>query len=64
MTGNTFSISLPGIQGLLYTLEYKDVFTGTGWTPIPPTATGTGGILLLQDTNATVPNRFYRVRSE
>ena len=64
LTGNTFSLSLPGVEGLIYTLEYKDVLTDLDWTPIPPSATGAGAILLLQDTNATVPYRFYRIRTE
>jgi hypothetical protein len=63
-TGNTATLTFNSISGLVYTLEYKDWFTNLNWTVIPPGATGMGGILLLQDTNATVPNRFYRVRSQ
>ena len=64
ITGSTVSITVPSTPGLVYMLEYKDLLTDTSWTPLPPPATGTGGILLLQDTNATAPNRFYRVRTE
>jgi hypothetical protein len=60
-TGDTASISFPGVQGLIYTLEYQDVFTGAVWTPILPGTTGIDGVLLLQDTQATNSSRFYRV---
>ena len=64
LTGNTFSVSVPGIQGLIYSLEYKDALTDPDWISIPPSATGAGSILFLQDTNATAPARFYRIRTE
>jgi hypothetical protein len=64
VTGSTVSITVTSVVGLIYTLESKDLLTDPAWTTIPPSSTGTGGILLLQDTNATVPSRLYRVRTE
>ncbi len=55
------SVSLQSLEGLLYTLEYKDALTDPAWTPLPPPLTGTGGVLVLQDTNAIGSQRFYRV---
>jgi hypothetical protein len=63
-TGDTVSISFSGMEGLIYRLEYQDIFTGAVWTPILPATTGTDSILLLQDTQATSSSRFYRVRTE
>jgi hypothetical protein len=63
-TGSTFSISFPGVNGLVYTLEYKDTLPALLWTPILPATTGSVGTLTLKDTGATGANRFYRVRTE
>ncbi len=50
------------VTGLTYTLEYKDSLLDAQWTPLLPAVPGTGGLLLLQDTNAPLqPSRFYRV---
>jgi hypothetical protein len=64
VTGSIASITVTSVVGLIYTLESKDHLTDPTWIPIPPSSTGTGGILILQDTNAFVPSRLYRVRTE
>ena len=45
----------------LYSLERTLDFTT--WTSASPTNSGTGGMLLLQDTNSTAGEAFYRVRA-
>ncbi|HSU52683.1 MAG TPA: protease pro-enzyme activation domain-containing protein [Candidatus Dormibacteraeota bacterium] len=64
LAAGSVSISVPSISGLSYTLEYKNALTDSSWTAIAPTVTGTGSLLLLQDTNSLPDSRFYRVRSE
>ncbi len=45
----------------LYTLEStKDL---RSWTDVSATTAGTGGTLVLSDTNALAPNAFYRIRA-
>ncbi|PWU21265.1 MAG: hypothetical protein C5B50_02150 [Verrucomicrobia bacterium] len=63
-TGATASVSFPSVGGLVYTLEYENVLTGAVWAPIPPATTGSDGIIVLQDTNATNSSRFYRLRTQ
>lgn len=61
-SGTNLSISVSSLTGLSYTLQFKDSLTDATWTPILPPTPGTGGTLLLQDTNAAaLPNRFYRI---
>ena len=62
--GGTASISVVSVAGLDYTLEYKNSFDESNWTPLPPAVAGTGGPVALQDTNSPVASRFYRVRCE
>jgi hypothetical protein len=62
--GNIAFISFQSLEGLDYTLEYKDSFTDPSWILLPPATTGTGMLLILQDTNSSPLNRFYRVRCE
>jgi hypothetical protein len=60
--GSNWSVTLPSVTGLSYTLEYKDSLLDAEWTPILPPMSGTGSPLTLADTNAFVaPARFYRV---
>ena len=63
-SGPLASISFPSVAGLNYTLEYKVSLHDPVWTPLAPALTGTGGVLVLQDTNAVSETRFYRVRCE
>jgi len=62
--GWTNTISLNSVTGTSYTLEYKDALADPAWNPIAPSALGTGGELLLRDTNAPGSSRFYRVQAQ
>jgi len=64
VNGTGVGVSLGSVAGLSYRLEYKDSLSDPTWTPLPPTVLGTGGPLVLQDTNAIAPSRFYRVLCE
>jgi uncharacterized repeat protein (TIGR01451 family) len=60
--GTNVSISVDSVAGLTYRLEYKNLLTDPSWTPVTPPASGTGGPVILFDTNAPfTPTRFYRV---
>jgi uncharacterized repeat protein (TIGR01451 family) len=64
VTPTNVSLSLSSVAGQDYLLEYKNSLFDPQWTPLPPPQTGTGGPLILQDTNALpFPSRFYRVNS-
>lgn len=64
VTATNISLSLSSVAGQNYLLEYKDSLSDPQWVPLPPPQTGTGGTLILQDTNGlTLPSRFYRVNS-
>jgi hypothetical protein len=62
--GMPFQVSLSSVTGLVYTLEYKNALDDPAWTPLTPSLIGTGGPLMLQDTNSVVGTRFYRVRCD
>ncbi len=62
--GTGFSVTSPSQTGFTYVLEYKNALNGPSWTPLSPTVAGTGGTLVLQDTNPPVASRFYRVLRE
>ena len=56
------SLTVTSVLGGTYTLEYKNNLLDPAWTPLLPSVSGTGGPILLQDTNGpTLPSRFYRV---
>jgi len=60
--GTNVTISVGSVAGLTYRLEYKNQLTDPLWTPIVPPASGSGGTVILLDTNAPLaPTRFYRV---
>jgi hypothetical protein len=59
---NTFSFS--SNPGSTYTLQYKNALSDTAWTDLLPSTNGTGNPILLRDTNAAGPRRFYRIRSQ
>ncbi|HEY6227031.1 MAG TPA: hypothetical protein VI282_07920, partial [Verrucomicrobiae bacterium] len=62
VTGTNVTISINSVAGLTYRLEYKNLLTDPAWTPVLPSASGTGGQVILLDTNAPhAPTRFYRV---
>ncbi len=62
VTPTNVAISLPSVNGLNYTLEYKNNLTDTNWNSILPALIGNGTNILLQDTNGPAfPTRFYRV---
>ena len=59
------SITLTGLWGAGYTLQYKNSLTDSNWTDLLPTLIGNGGILTLTDTNPPAfPSRFYRVHTD
>ncbi|HZR18272.1 MAG TPA: immunoglobulin domain-containing protein [Verrucomicrobiae bacterium] len=59
-----FSLSVSSVSGLNYLLEYKNALTDSSWTPAGNWTVGTGGILVLPDTNSPTGSRFYRVRTD
>jgi hypothetical protein len=67
LTVNSTKVSLlvsNSVSGLSYTLEYKNSLSDPSWTPVPGVAVGNGAAILLQDTNAPGPSRFYRISSQ
>lgn len=55
-------ISVNSVLGLNYTLEHKNSLSDPTWTPVGAAQPGTGGVLVLEDTNSVwAPSRFYRV---
>jgi uncharacterized repeat protein (TIGR01451 family) len=64
VTPTNVSLSLSSVAGQNYLLEYKNFLSDPQWVPLPPPQAGTGGPLILQDTNGPqLPSRFYRVNS-
>lgn len=62
VNGTNVTISVDSTAGLTYRLEYKNLLTDPAWTPVVPTASGSGGPVILLDTNTPLaPTRFYRV---
>jgi hypothetical protein len=60
-SGGQFTVLVQTSNGRNYALEYKDSLTGTTWTELP-SVHGNGSLMLLTDPDATVGQRFYRVR--
>jgi uncharacterized repeat protein (TIGR01451 family) len=58
------SISFLSETGLSYLLEYKNLLDDPKWTPVSPAVPGTGGVMMLQDTNEPAASRYYRLRTE
>ena len=59
--GQNVSFSLNSVTGVSYTLQYKNALSDPVWLAVPPPAPGTGGPLILLDTNPPAgPSRFYR----
>jgi uncharacterized repeat protein (TIGR01451 family) len=61
LAANRVSISVTSVLGLNYTLQYKNSLADASWTALTPSVTGSGGVLLLQDTSPPALSRFYRV---
>ena len=57
---NSVAISIPTESGRVFALQYKTNLTDTNWIALP-LAAGTGTNRTLTDTNATDPQRFYRI---
>jgi hypothetical protein len=64
LAGHGVSISFSSHPGSNYLLQFKDVIEGRTWSSLPPALTATGGVMVLQDTGAPLPSRFYRVLRE
>ncbi len=62
-TGSTARISFPTLQGQRYTVEYRNSAATGSWTALP-SVTGTGSLMTVNDTGATVPVRVYRLRMD
>jgi hypothetical protein len=60
--GGNVSLTFETINGLTYTVEFKDTLTMPSWSPLIPSTNGTGNPLTFQDINPATPTRFYRVR--
>ena len=56
-----FSVLVQTASGKSYSLEYKDSLSASTWTGLPAVQ-GNGTLQILTDPNATVAQRFYRVR--
>lgn len=63
-TGNSAQVSVQGIRGLAFSLEYKNSIFDPGWTPLLPFVQGTNATMILTDPDATEPMRVYRMRAE
>jgi T5SS/PEP-CTERM-associated repeat protein len=59
--GRTNTIFFTTINTSNHVLEYKNSLSDSLWSPLLPGVIGTGQIMSLVDTNAVVPNRFYRI---
>jgi hypothetical protein len=60
-TGGQFSVVVQTSSGKSYSLEYKDSLSASTWTGLSAVQ-GNGTIQVLTDGNATVAQRYYRVR--
>jgi hypothetical protein len=61
LAGTSVSVPVSSVSGLSYLLEYKIALPDPVWTPASSWLPGTGGALMLQDTNSVTGSRFYRV---
>jgi hypothetical protein len=60
-SGGQFRVIVQTFSGKNYSLEYKDSLGASGWIGLPAVQ-GNGTLQTLTDSNATVAQRFYRVR--
>jgi hypothetical protein len=61
VVGTKISVPVSSVVGSSYQLEYKTALTDSSWTAASSWEPGTGGVLVLQDTNALGTVRFYRI---
>lgn len=62
LTATDVSISISTVAGPSYRLEYKNFLNDPTWTPILPAMPGTGGTIVLHDTDRSArASRFYRI---
>jgi Subtilase family len=54
-------VSLDSLIGVQYTLQFKNGLGDSQWLPLGAPTPGTGGTLVLTDTNPPISRRFYRV---
>ncbi|HTD65012.1 MAG TPA: hypothetical protein VK846_00580 [Candidatus Limnocylindria bacterium] len=59
-TNSTWRATFATKTNWFYSLERTEDFVA--WSPASPTNSGTGGMLLLEDTNASADQWFYRVK--
>ena len=59
-TNGVWEAQFFGHSNWLYTLERTTNFGS--WTSISPAVQGTGGNMILEDTNTVAARAFYRVR--
>jgi len=64
VTTSGISISVSTVLGLNYLLESKNALQDPVWTAVTTWLPGTGGIMILQDTNSSSTTRFYRIRTQ
>lgn len=57
------AVYLSSLEGVNYTLEYKNALEDPAWISLAPAVAGTGNIIVLRDPTAGVRNRFYIIRS-
>ncbi len=60
-SGASLSVVVPTLNRMNYALEFKDALTETNWFTLP-NVSGNGALRLLSDPDASVPQRFYRLR--
>jgi hypothetical protein len=59
------TITIQGIAGKVYEIEYKNDISSTNWTVLATNIVASNGIVLYPDTNAfNQPKRFYEVIPE
>jgi surface antigen len=61
ISGTTATISTQTQIGYDFVLEFKNSMSDAAWTPIQ-TNSGNGAMILMSDTVAVGPSRFYRIR--
>ena len=64
LAGTNVSISFASDPGASYLLEYKNSLGDGAWTPLSSPVAALGTEMVLQDTNAPVNSRYYRLRRE
>ena len=62
LVGTVTMLSFTTESGFTYTVEYKDSLDDTIWTPVE-SVSGNGSTVVVTDSLAVTPTRFYRVRA-